>query len=202
MPMATSSGRARMAATAMTVPRPCSRPPTAATSWRAIPRSFGAGGNDAWVLKLDGSGNVVWQKTYGGAGNEVAWSIAPIAGGGYVLAGYTSSFGAAGGDAWVLRLDASGNVVWQRTYGGASEDRAHSVRPTADGGYIVAGTTYSLGGVTRLATEARRRWVRRRMRHRGDVERRRNGQHRPSGERSGDRSDLQHHAGKHPGRPR
>jgi hypothetical protein len=110
-------------------------------------RSFGAGGNDAWVLKLDGSGNVVWQRTYGGAGNEVAWSIAQIAGGGYVLAGSTDSFGAAGGDAWVLRLDASGNVVWQRTYGGASEDRAHSVRPTADGGYIVAGTTYSLGGV-------------------------------------------------------
>lgn len=101
--------------------------------------SFGAGRSDAWVLKLDGSGSVVWQKTYGGAGDEAALSVVPIAGGGYVVAGNTNSFGAGGGDAWVLKLDASGNVVWQKTYGEAGYELATSIVAIADGAYVVAG---------------------------------------------------------------
>lgn len=80
--------------------------------------SFSAGSNDAWVFKLDASGIIVWQKTYGGAGNDNASWIQQTSDGGYIVAGYTSSYGAGGIDAWVLKLDSTGNVVWQRTYAG------------------------------------------------------------------------------------
>jgi hypothetical protein len=107
--------------------------------------SFGAGGADVWVLKLDGSGNVTWQKTYGGAGTDWATSIQQTSDGGYIVAGVTGSFGAGSGDVWVLKLDGSGNVTWQKTYGGGSTDYAYSIQQTSDGGYIVAGLTDSFG---------------------------------------------------------
>jgi hypothetical protein len=108
--------------------------------------SFGAGSSDAWVLKLDAIGNVIWQRTYGGAGYDVANALQPTADGGYVVAGVTTSFGSGLDDAWVLKLDASGNVVWQKTYGGPGGEYARSVQPTADGGYIVAGATMTAAG--------------------------------------------------------
>ena len=80
--------------------------------------SFGAGGSDLWILKLDRSGNVVWQKTYGGEKNDYASSIRQTTDKGYIVAGCTYSFGAGGSDLWILKLDRSGNVVWQKTYGG------------------------------------------------------------------------------------
>jgi hypothetical protein len=107
--------------------------------------SFGAGYFDLWVLKLDGSGNVQWQKTYGGTDGDKALAIVPTSDGGYVVAGETESFGAGLSDAWVLKLDGSGNVQWQKTYGGTQGDRAFAIVPTSDGGYIVAGETESFG---------------------------------------------------------
>ena len=107
--------------------------------------SFGAGYADVWVLKLDANGNVQWQKTYGGSGWDEAYSIQRTLDGGYIVAGWTDSFGAGGTDAWVLKLDANGNVQWQKTYGGSRDDYANSIQQTSDGGYIVAGWTYSFG---------------------------------------------------------
>jgi len=107
--------------------------------------SFGAGWKDVWVLKLDASGNVQWQKTYGGGSDDEANSIQQTSDGGYIVAGWTGSFGAGSYDFWVLKLDASGNVVWQKTYGGGNWDWANSIRQTSDGGYIVAGYTESFG---------------------------------------------------------
>jgi hypothetical protein len=104
--------------------------------------SFGAGWSDVWVLKLDGSGNVVWQKTYGGTGQDGASAIAPTSDGGYVVAGSTNSFGASD-DVWVLKLDGQGNVVWQKTYGGTSFDAASAIVPTSDGGYVVTAEAVS-----------------------------------------------------------
>ena len=100
--------------------------------------SFGAGGTDAWVLKLDASGTVVWQKTYGGSGDDFAKSIRQTPDGGYIVAGWTTSFGAGSNDAWVLKLDSSGGVVWQKTYGDSMTDFADYAEQTTDGGYIVA----------------------------------------------------------------
>jgi hypothetical protein len=117
----------------------------AATSSPGIRTLLGAGGFDALVLKLDASGGVTWQKTYGGVGDDFAYSIQLTRDGGYVVAGYTSSFGEGVGDVWVLKLEAMGNVIWQKTYGGSRDDQAYTVYPTPDGGYVVGGTTLSFG---------------------------------------------------------
>lgn len=110
--------------------------------------SFGMGNGDCWVLKLDSSGVVQWQKTYGGTENDVAYSIQQTLDDGYIVAGATMSFGVGNGDFWVLKLDNTGNVIWQKAYGGNDQDVAQFVQQTLDGGYIVAGESYSFGGVS------------------------------------------------------
>ncbi len=107
--------------------------------------TFGAGNNDYWVLKLDTNGNVTWQRTYGGSDSDVAYSIQETSDGGFIVAGSTYSYGAGNNDSWVLKLDADGNVTWQRTYGGSGFDGAHSIQETSDSGFIVAGSTSSYG---------------------------------------------------------
>jgi uncharacterized delta-60 repeat protein len=108
--------------------------------------SFGAGGSDLWVLKLNTDGTVNWEKAYGGSsGDESGYSVQETSDGKYIVAGETSSFGAGGGDVWVLLLNADGTVNWEITYGGTSADSGYSVQQTADGGYIVAGATSSFG---------------------------------------------------------
>ena len=109
--------------------------------------SFGAGLYDIWVLKLTANGSVTWQKTYSGTngGGDGGSSIQQTSDGGYILSGYTYSFGAGQADTWVLKLTANGTITWQKTYGGAGHDFAVSVQETADGGYIVAGRSESFG---------------------------------------------------------
>ncbi|GBD97086.1 MAG TPA: choice-of-anchor D domain-containing protein [Nitrospirae bacterium] len=107
--------------------------------------SYGAGSGDFWLLKLDTNGNILWQKTYGGSGGEEAYSLGITTDGGYIVAGYTSTFGAGGADFLIIKLDGTGNVQWQKSYGGGSQDVAHSIQQTADSGFIVAGETYSYG---------------------------------------------------------
>lgn len=100
---------------------------------------------DASLLKLDASGGIEWQRTYGGAGIELAYAIRQVPDGGYVVAGESNSFGSGRADAWVLRLDAGGSVVWQRAYGGPGDDHAYAIALAPDGGYLVAGDTRSFG---------------------------------------------------------
>ncbi len=107
--------------------------------------SFGPGISAFWILKLDSVGNVLWQKTYGGNGRDEASSIRQTTDGGYVVTGYTESFGAGRENFWVLKLDETGNVSWQKTYGGNGRDGATSIQQTTDGGYVVLGYTYSFG---------------------------------------------------------
>ena len=109
--------------------------------------SFGAGNADFLVIKLDSSGGVEWAKTYGGTGYEEAYSIQQTADGGYIVAGWTGSFGAGNSDCLIIKLGSVGTVTWAKTYGGSSWDRAYSIQETSDEGYIVAGYTDSFGGV-------------------------------------------------------
>ncbi len=104
--------------------------------------SFGAGSNDIYVLKLEASGDATWTKTYGGDYDDRANSIQQTTDDGYIVAGYTNSFGT-NGDAYILKLNASGDATWTKTYGGDYDDRANSIQQTADGGYIAAGYTSS-----------------------------------------------------------
>jgi hypothetical protein len=102
-------------------------------------RSFGAVGEDVFLIKIDPFGGIQWAKTYGGKGSEVASSVQQTSDGGYIVAGWTNSFGAGEGDIFLIKTDAYGNIIWAKTYGGEFNDRASSVQQTSDGGYIVAG---------------------------------------------------------------
>jgi len=107
--------------------------------------SYGAGGSDGWVFKLDPNGDIEWQKAYGGIQNDSFNSVQQTTDGGYIIAGITESYGAGGSDGWVLKLAANGTVEWQKTYGGSKEDYPISIRQTMDGGYILGGETESFG---------------------------------------------------------
>jgi hypothetical protein len=102
--------------------------------------SYGAGGRDFWLIKTDSNGNEQWNKTYGGAGNEEAYSIVQTVDGGYALLGTTLSFGAGWGDFWLVKTDSLGNVEWSKTYGEALYlEEASSIIQTVDGGFALAG---------------------------------------------------------------
>jgi hypothetical protein len=107
--------------------------------------SFGAGGWDIFLMKTDASGNLQWAKTFGGMNDDLAYSVQQTSDGGYILAGYTGSFGAGDYDFFLIKTDANGNIIWAKTYGGIYYDLAYSVQQTSDGGYIVAGETWSFG---------------------------------------------------------
>lgn len=106
----------------------------------------GRGDKDLFILKIDAAGNRQWAKFYGGSMSEEGFSIIPSDGGGYMVAGYTSS---ASGDvtgniqgvsaAWILKIDANGNLLWQKVIPGLNGTRAKSIIPSGDGGYVVSG---------------------------------------------------------------
>jgi len=107
--------------------------------------SFGAGLYDMLLVKTDPSGNQDWLQTFGGAGRDYAQAVHQTTDGGYIVGGYTLSYGAGGDDVWLVKTDSDGNEEWSQTYGGDSSDVAYSVRQTNDGGYIAAGHTLSYG---------------------------------------------------------
>jgi len=107
--------------------------------------SLGNGESDAYLLRVDADGDTLWTRTFGGAGFEGAYSVQPIAGGGYILAGETESFGAGSRDVYLIKTDTNGNALWSKTFGGTDRDDGSSVQPTADGGYIIVGSTESYG---------------------------------------------------------
>jgi len=110
------------------------------------------GGQDAWVMKLDGTGAPEWHRCLGGSENEHAWRVLADADGGYWLAcdawsdNGDVSFNHGGGDAWVVKLSATGSIEWQQCLGGSLGDLARSLLLTADGGAVVAGYSASDDG--------------------------------------------------------
>jgi len=122
--------------------------------------SFGAGGRDFWVLKLSSTGAIDWQRTYGGSLGDYAFSIQQTGDGGYIVAGWTDSFGAGNYDIWVLKLSSIGTIDWQRTYGGSLNDTTYSIQQTSDGGYIVGGIKYAAFWVLKLSSIGDVEWQR------------------------------------------
>ena len=100
--------------------------------------------SDLWLMKMNSSGAVQWQKRYGGAKDEFGVAR-ELQGGGYIVTGTTDSFGAGGDDIWLMKLDASGGIVWQKTFGGPADDDGFLVEDPA-GGYFLQGGTKSFGG--------------------------------------------------------
>ncbi|UCD38549.1 MAG: T9SS type A sorting domain-containing protein, partial [Fidelibacterota bacterium] len=99
---------------------------------------------DVWLVKFDSSGTQEWNRTYGGGGRETARCVQQTTDGGYVIVGETYSFGG-GAQCWVIKTDSLGTEEWSQTFGGSDADYGMSVQQTADGGFIIAGTTQSFG---------------------------------------------------------
>jgi len=106
--------------------------------------SYGKGGKDVYVLKLDLQGNVKWDRTYGGSSDDIGYGIINDPSGGYVLVGETQSYGAGNGDVLVMKLNDTGGVVWSKAYGNASNEEAgYRIIPSRDGNYLICGYAYS-----------------------------------------------------------
>ncbi|GAB4006241.1 hypothetical protein GCM10028808_07810 [Spirosoma migulaei] len=111
---------------------------------------------DVWVSKLNSDGMLTWYKFFGGIGLDYANGVKATPDGGYVVVGYTESADGpygdvrgvyhGNGDAWILKLSSTGDLLWQKTLGGSGTDNAYAITPTADGAYLVAGTTSSNDG--------------------------------------------------------
>jgi len=107
--------------------------------------SFGAGPSDVYLVKTDSSGNTLWTRTYGGSDHDWGRSVQQTSDGGYIIAGWTMSFGVGRNDDYLVKTDSSGDTLWTRSHGGIYYDAGESVQQTSDGGYIIAGSTYSFG---------------------------------------------------------
>jgi hypothetical protein len=124
---------------------------TSASSTNGNKTSPNFGGYDFWLVRLDASGNELWDRSFGGSANDGLNSVQQTADGGSILGGYSAS-GTDGNktnpnlgleDFWVVRTDAGGNKLWEQTFGGAGSDSLHVVRQTADGGFILGGQSSS-----------------------------------------------------------
>ena len=118
-----------------------------------------SGASDFWIIKIDASGNVEWQKAYGSTGADILTFLFITNDGGYFFGGHSDSN--AGGaksennfgfnDYWVVKIDASGNVIWDNTVGGTDEDQLWNATQTADGGFVLVGA--SVSGISGEKTE-------------------------------------------------
>jgi len=101
--------------------------------------SFGAGGSDVYLIKTDSSGSPLWEKTFGGIGDDFGYSVQQTFDNGFIIAGSTRSVGAGGSDVYLIKTDPSGSLLWEQTFGRIGDEYGYSVQETLDG-YVVVGT--------------------------------------------------------------
>ncbi len=126
--------------------------------------SFGTGGEDGYLIRLTAEGDTLWTRRYGGPDPDRFQSIQPASGRGFIVAGTTASRGHGNDDIWLVRLDAQGDTLWTRCFGGARWEEGCCAQETRDGGYIVVGHETSFGGcdwdiyVVRTDADGREIW--------------------------------------------
>ncbi|WP_239004442.1 aryl-sulfate sulfotransferase [Lacinutrix sp. WUR7] len=107
---------------------------------------------DFWVVKIDTTGNIIWEKSFGGSGIDEAWAITNTNDGNYIVVGDTRSndqdvsnlLGAA--DLWIIKISPDGDLIWEKTMGGSSFDAGRSISKTQDNGFIISGSSRSVDG--------------------------------------------------------
>jgi hypothetical protein len=110
------------------------------------------GSSDAWVVKLDSTGQIEWENCYGGSQDENVVSIIPTTDNGYIFTGITYSNDGdvsgnhGNGDFWVVKIDQWGNLIWQKCFGGSALDGPYFIKQSVDGNYFIGGDTYSKDG--------------------------------------------------------
>jgi hypothetical protein len=129
-------------------------------------KSYGAGGSDMYLLKVDSNSNLLWNKTYGGALDDAATTLAIDCNGGYVLAGYTNS-NVTAQCTWVVKVDSSGKTQWNTTYAGQS---ATSIIQTSDGGYALTMDYPNAYGLVKLDAKGKLQWKQTYPGHESDAE--------------------------------
>ena len=108
--------------------------------------SFGSGEDDIWLLKTDYQGGLEWEQFYGGEYNDFGNDVQETSDGGYIITGYTESYGNGKKDVWLIKTDANGELLWDKTFGGLNFDSGSNVRETSDGGFIIIGSADHTGG--------------------------------------------------------
>jgi len=98
-----------------------------------------------YLVKTDEFGEVEWTKTYGDTKDDEGYDVIQTSDGGYLIAGYTKSYGAGLTDLWLIKTDSSGEILWEQVLGGAKNDAPNSLLALETGGYLVVGTTASYG---------------------------------------------------------
>ncbi|HYV91914.1 MAG TPA: T9SS type A sorting domain-containing protein [Chitinophagales bacterium] len=107
--------------------------------------SFSLGTYDDYVIRTNEYGDTLWTRTYGDSLDEFAYSVKQTPDGGFIICGYTASFGAGNNDVYLIRINSSGDTLWTRTYGGVNDDEGNAVAVTNDGGFMIIGNTKSYG---------------------------------------------------------
>jgi|UniRef100_A0A7C6EJB4 hypothetical protein len=108
-------------------------------------QSYGAGGYDIWLLKLDINGDTTWTKTYGGYYDEIGCAVQQTTDGGFIIVGKKNNYGSTYDDFWLVKTDINGDTIWTRSYGGNYNEIGRSGQQTSDGGYVIVGSTRSYG---------------------------------------------------------
>ncbi len=106
-------------------------------------RSYGAGLQDNWILKLNANGTIQWEKTIGGTGDENPRDLTVMPNGDIIVVGDTTSFGGGGQDGWIVRMNSTGTILWRKSYGADGDEAFRSILQTSDGGILVSGSTTS-----------------------------------------------------------
>ncbi len=110
-----------------------------------LTESYGAGNNDIYLIKINNDGDTLWTKTYGGALDDAGFSIQPTFDGGYIITGYTESFGSGLWDVYLVKIDTTGDTLWTSTIGGSGNDYGWYVHQTSANEYMIVGVTDSSG---------------------------------------------------------
>jgi hypothetical protein len=122
--------------------------------------SIGAGGDDVFLLKVNAAGDSEWTRTFGGPKDDRGLSVKQTKDGGYIITGYTWSFGAGRQDIYLVKTDTNGHEIWAKTFGDTGIDQGYAIAETNDGGIILGGNICDYGVLIKTNAIGNVSWIR------------------------------------------